>query len=331
MTEYRTSGHAVWDIKYHLIRIKCKVLRGEVAERVRDLIRQAPVISGTKAHNGTGLNSRSQMSIDQSEFQNATSLRDSGRWEEAARAFHDLASQAESRGEKAALLINEHRCHCDAGRVDQAEVILRQIRELEPLEPSIRLIIDFGEACMSVQAGRTKQGLSQFDEILCRYPDLPHSIDRRGLYESIQKRRGVALADVVEYIKAIPILEEATTFKDLTQEDKQEVHFYLGLCYEKTQRRSSAKVEYLKAVDFLLNNDFEAHARYSIAKLYFNERAFAQAKYQLEMILQTQQDDISNLPKHYIFEQISRVCHYLGEEENAEHYLRLGESTRPKM
>ncbi len=43
MTEYRTSRQAVWDIKYHLIWItkyRYKVLRGEVAERARDLIRQ---------------------------------------------------------------------------------------------------------------------------------------------------------------------------------------------------------------------------------------------------------------------------------------------------
>ncbi len=43
MTEYRTSGHAVWDIKYHLkwiTKYRYKVLRGEVAERARDLIRQ---------------------------------------------------------------------------------------------------------------------------------------------------------------------------------------------------------------------------------------------------------------------------------------------------
>ena len=43
MGEYRFSGHAVWDIKYHLIWItKCryKILRGEVAERAREVIRQ---------------------------------------------------------------------------------------------------------------------------------------------------------------------------------------------------------------------------------------------------------------------------------------------------
>jgi putative transposase len=41
--EYRTSGHAIWDIKYHLIWItkyRNPILRGEVAERARDVIRQ---------------------------------------------------------------------------------------------------------------------------------------------------------------------------------------------------------------------------------------------------------------------------------------------------
>src|SRR5688572_361436 len=43
MAEYRHSAHAVWDIKYHLVWItkyRYKVLKGEVAERARDLIRQ---------------------------------------------------------------------------------------------------------------------------------------------------------------------------------------------------------------------------------------------------------------------------------------------------
>ena len=42
MGEYRTSGHAIWDIKYHLIWItkyRYLILRGEVAERARDVIR----------------------------------------------------------------------------------------------------------------------------------------------------------------------------------------------------------------------------------------------------------------------------------------------------
>ena len=43
MVEYRTSAHAIFDIKYHIVWItkyRYKVLRGRVAERARDLIRQ---------------------------------------------------------------------------------------------------------------------------------------------------------------------------------------------------------------------------------------------------------------------------------------------------
>jgi len=43
MGEYHHSGHAVWDIKYHLVWItkyRYRILHGEVGERARDLLRQ---------------------------------------------------------------------------------------------------------------------------------------------------------------------------------------------------------------------------------------------------------------------------------------------------
>jgi putative transposase len=43
MVEYRRSGYAVWDVKYHIVWItkyRYKVLRGPFAERARELIRQ---------------------------------------------------------------------------------------------------------------------------------------------------------------------------------------------------------------------------------------------------------------------------------------------------
>jgi len=41
--EYRTNAHSVWDVKFHLIwvtKYRYKVLRGEIATRTRDLLRQ---------------------------------------------------------------------------------------------------------------------------------------------------------------------------------------------------------------------------------------------------------------------------------------------------
>jgi putative transposase len=43
MVEYRKSSHAIWDVKYHVVWItkyRYKVLRGEIAVRTRDLLRQ---------------------------------------------------------------------------------------------------------------------------------------------------------------------------------------------------------------------------------------------------------------------------------------------------
>ena len=42
-TEYRKGAHTVYDIKYHFVwvtKYRYHVLRGEIAERARDLIRQ---------------------------------------------------------------------------------------------------------------------------------------------------------------------------------------------------------------------------------------------------------------------------------------------------
>ena len=71
MGEYRHSGHAVCDIKYHLVWItkyRYRILRGEVAERARDLIRQIChgdcsriSIAGSHSHAGFGAGSHGSL------------------------------------------------------------------------------------------------------------------------------------------------------------------------------------------------------------------------------------------------------------------------------
>src|SRR5947209_7682552 len=58
MAEYRHSGHAVCDLKYHLVWItkyRYKILRGEVAERARDLIRQICPRAGSRDRSRIGI------------------------------------------------------------------------------------------------------------------------------------------------------------------------------------------------------------------------------------------------------------------------------------
>ena len=55
MVEYRTSGHAIFDLKYHVVLItkyRYKILRGRVAERARGLIRQSCEARGVTIERG---------------------------------------------------------------------------------------------------------------------------------------------------------------------------------------------------------------------------------------------------------------------------------------
>jgi hypothetical protein len=56
--------------------------------------------------------------------------------------------------------------------------------------------------------------------------------------------------------------------------------------------------------------------------LYFGRGGFAQAKQQLEILLRDYIEVAGTVPLKYIYEQLSRACHYLGEKENAKHYAK---------
>jgi putative transposase len=49
MVDYRTGGHSVYDIKYHFVwvtKYRYNVLKGEIAQRVREIIRQCCLVRG---------------------------------------------------------------------------------------------------------------------------------------------------------------------------------------------------------------------------------------------------------------------------------------------
>ena len=55
MAEYRQNAHAVYDVKYHMIwctKYRKKILRGRIAERARDLIRQTCAARGVSIIRG---------------------------------------------------------------------------------------------------------------------------------------------------------------------------------------------------------------------------------------------------------------------------------------
>jgi tetratricopeptide (TPR) repeat protein len=261
--------------------------------------------------------------MDQEGIDRAVALQTAGRLLEAIEAFHSLAGESDDANLKSGLMLNEVRCYTILGRVTDAEHVLGQIRALAPDDDEVRINVDYVGACVATQGGQHEKALRQFERVLAEYVDYLNAPDNRDFYEDIQRRRALCLIHVRRYGEALPILEEASAFRTLKPEDQQQIHLYLGVCYAELREDRLAKEELLRALEFGLKNGFEAEARFRVAVLYFLDGGFAQAKYQLESILQVYPQEIPRVPRKFVYQQLSRVYHYLGEKENADRYKKL--------
>jgi len=104
--------------------------------------------------------------MDQAHFENANRLWATGLVEDAAHKFRAMADEADYPDEKAAILANEHKCYCQIGQLDKANEVMRQIRTLTIEDKFVRMIVDFGDACMTTQMGKLEEGISKFEKIL---------------------------------------------------------------------------------------------------------------------------------------------------------------------
>jgi tetratricopeptide (TPR) repeat protein len=222
--------------------------------------------------------------MDQRRFENANDLWRAGRNQDGAREFHAMSEETDYSDEKAAILTNEHKCYLQIGQLDKATEIMREIRALPVQDNFVRMIIDVGDAFMTTQMGKLKEGVRKFELILEANQAELRNPENRHLYEEVQEKRGITLTNLCRYTEALPILKEAVSFRS-DKFDPQLVHFYLGICYQNTSNSKLAKEAFLSAIGFRLNNDFEADAHYRLAILYFMNRSFAQAKYYLEAAL----------------------------------------------
>src|SRR6266516_2224385 len=98
--------------------------------------------------------------MDQTRFENANKLCGAGQNEDAAREFHAMADEEAGYPDgKAALLINEHKGYCQIGQLNKANEVMREIRALTVQDKFVRLIVDFGDACMTTELGELEEGV----------------------------------------------------------------------------------------------------------------------------------------------------------------------------
>jgi tetratricopeptide (TPR) repeat protein len=266
--------------------------------------------------------------MDWSRWQSIMALRDSGRIEDALREYQILLAGPTDGDEKASLLIGAHVCYCILGRTDDARQMLNQLRQCEISDLEVRLNAEFCEPCLLAEEGKPEEGVRNFAAMLQRHREVLKEDRFRYLYDDIQCRRALALVGLGRFAEATPILKEATSFTFATAVDAQQVHFNLGVCYDETKSADSAKQEFLRVINFNLKNEIEERARYRLALLCFNARAFAQAKQQLEAILENHPDSTAVVPRKHVYEQLAHTYRYLGDETNARVYMDLAQRTQ---
>jgi len=178
--------------------------------------------------------------VDLKRLAAAMGLRDSRRFEEAAKEFGLMAMETAEPEWKSNLLMTEHGCYCSLGRLDEAERVLEAMRGIKTDHVAIEMSREFSEACFFVQKGEAKRGLDTFESILARFGEPLGTIEFRYLYEDIQQRRGAVLANLGQYDQALVILREAESFRFDRIEDQQSVHLFIGICNRGRLDRSSS-------------------------------------------------------------------------------------------
>ena len=235
--------------------------------------------------------------MDWSCYERVNQLQKSGRVEEAIQECDRLLTRAVDDDERASLLNGELICYAILGRMGEAR-----------------------------REGKFEEGISALAAMLQRYGGALKEERFRYLYEDIQCRRALALVGISRFAEALPILKEAVSFSFDQATDEQQTHFKLGVCCEETKDLEAAKREYLIAVGLNIKNDIEEQARWRLARLFYSDGALAQARKQLEVILQEVPDQNAVIPRKWVYQQLSMVSRYLGDKANAKIYMDLAKA-----
>jgi tetratricopeptide (TPR) repeat protein len=250
-------------------------------------------------------------------------LRNPGHIDDAIRESEILLEQTSDPDERAGLLTGEHVCYCILGRLTEARRVLAEIQRLEISDAEVRLNAEFCEPCLLIAEGKVEEGVSAFSLMLQRNGELFREARFRYLYEDIQSRRAWALFGLSRCGEALPLLREVVSFSLEDVADEQRMHFALGVCLDETGESGPAKQEFFHTIGLNLNNDHEERARYRLARLLVGEYAFAQARKQLEMIVQNYESRAPTVSAKYVYQQLSHVCSHLGDAKAEKLYADL--------
>jgi tetratricopeptide (TPR) repeat protein len=249
-------------------------------------------------------------------FQNLLSA---GRTEDALEEIRSMLNSTSEPEEKAGLLLNEVVVLGKLGRLQEAKNSLVAARRVLPEKSKYRLRVDFHEACLCMDEHEYRDALTKFDHLLRNNASTLTDPEELDLYQAVQIKRGILLAECERPKEARVILEKALSF-DIEPAEKAAIYYHLGVCHFDLGEMQPAKERLVRALELGLDDDRAGQAHYHLGIACYREGAYAKAKVEFESVLRM---DASDVPKRYVFEWLARTSSALGLEDEARRYERL--------
>jgi len=273
--------------------------------------------------------------MDDGRFLKACQLQDDGKFKEAIDEFLTIAEDTEdpvdkAGVDKAGVYLNAATTLKVLGEYEQGRSLLGVARSLLASSHTLQLEsdrdvevlvlemrLDFDEADFLSHEGKIEEALAKFDLLLKKYGQTMQEAEFRATYEMTQARRAFILADLGRCKEALPILEEAESFKGR----KAETRFYLGHCYLANDNYSKAMGRLLEALRIGLYQRLEYRAHCELGIVYFTLKDYEQAKLEFEKCAETADEEY--MQQAQIWKWLENTSRVLGLKEEADRYSKL--------
>ncbi len=255
--------------------------------------------------------------IDWERYREFEALDRSGCSEEALAGFQELLAAASAPQDRAAVLLSVAGCLASLGKGSEARRAASQALAL-PDETSETfawaLLFDAG---LEISMGNCKKALAELDRLESDFRNLLNLPENRESFETVERRRGIALYRLHRAKEALPFLERAAA-RDV---ERATVLYYLGRCCYDLGALEKAQASLREALTLDLHPLYQPGAHYVLGLSYHwrgqNARAVEEYRWCLE------NDAKGLLPKRSVLTALVDASKALGMEDEAARYSAM--------
>ncbi|HEV3513160.1 MAG TPA: hypothetical protein VGS05_15735 [Candidatus Sulfotelmatobacter sp.] len=221
----------------------------------------------------------------------------------------------------ASLFEDAERCQ-DQGRFEDAEKLVAEAKNLVAGNPQACAEIDLFRAISLLKANKREEGVRNLSEILAEYSDWFKTPNSRDVYEMVQLQRAFSLAHLERTEEALPLLEEASSFR-LERAVQSDLHCHLGRCYHERSRYAQAKEHFERAEALGVGEDWRPAFHYYFGYTLYELKDFQRAKRQFILCLQSGD---SGPPASMRYAMLAETSRKLGKHSEARPYEEKAKS-----